>query len=382
MQYRPFGKTNLKVSALGFGCMRLPLKSEDSADIDEVEATRMVRHAIDNGVNYIDTAYPYHREQGEPFVGRALQDGYRDKVFLATKLPSWLINSQDDMERLLNEQLARLQTDHIDFFLLHALNAKHWKNYVDLRVFEWAESKLAEGKIRHLGFSFHDKYPVFEEILNGYDHWDFCQIQYNYLDVDEQAGQRGLEAAADKGLGVVVMEPLRGGNLAKNPAPQAVMDVFDRSGKTWTPANWSLQWIWNQPQVSLLLSGMTTMEQVEQNLTSAAQSGVHSLTEADLKVVEEVRKVYQELTPVPCTHCEYCLPCPNEVSIPSIFQIFNESKMFDQMEHGKRRYNAEVKPENQADQCVECGHCEEMCPQNIQIIDWLKVVHKALEPNR
>jgi predicted aldo/keto reductase-like oxidoreductase len=382
MQYRPFGKTNLKVSALGFGCMRLPLKSEDSADIDEVEATRMVRHAIDNGVNYIDTAYPYHREQSEPFVGRALQDGYRDKVFLATKLPSWLINSQDDMERLFNEQLARLQTDHIDFFLLHALNAKYWKNYVDLRMFNWAESKLAEGKIRHLGFSFHDKYPVFEEILNGYDHWDFCQIQYNYLDVDEQAGQRGLEAAADKGLGVVVMEPLRGGNLAKNPAPQAVMDVFDRSGKTWTPANWSLQWIWNQPQVSLLLSGMTTMEQVEQNLTSAAQSGVHSLTEADLKVVEEVSKVYQGLAPVPCTHCEYCLPCPNGVSIPTIFQIFNQSKMFDQMERGKRWYNAEVKPENQADQCVECGHCEEMCPQNIQIIDWLKVVHKELEPNR
>lgn len=382
MQYRSFGKTGHKVSALGFGCMRLPLNSEDSGDIDEVEATRMLRHAIDSGVNYIDTAYPYHREHSEPLVGRALQDGYRERVFLATKLPSWLINSQDDMEKYFNEQLSRLQTDHVDFYLLHALNAKYWKNYVDLKVFDWAERKMAEGKIRHLGFSFHDKYPVFEEILNGYYNWDFCQIQYNYLDVDDQAGQRGLEAAADKGLGVVVMEPLRGGKLAKNPAPKPVMDVFGRAGKDWTPANWSLQWIWHQPQVSLLLSGMTTMEQVEQNLASASQSGVGSLSEADLKIVEEVHQVYQGLAPVPCTACEYCLPCPSGVAIPTVFKIYNESKMFDQMVRGSFWYKAEVKPENQADQCVECGHCEEMCPQNIQIIDWLKIAHKELQPYR
>lgn len=382
MQYRPFGKTGDKVSALGFGCMRLPLNSEDSGDIDEVKSTAMLRHAIDNGVNYIDTAYSYHREQSELFVGRVLQDGYREKVYLATKLPSWLITTQDDMERFLNEQLTKLQTDHIDYYLLHGLNARHWKNYMDLNVFDWAERKLAEGKIRHLGFSFHDKFPVFEEILNGYDHWDFCQIQYNYLDFDDQAGQRGLEAAADKGLGVVVMEPLRGGNLAKNPGPNAVMDIFDHSGKNWTPANWSLQWIWNQPEVSLLLSGMTTMEQVEQNLVSAAQSGVGTLADDNLKTIEEVRKVYQHLAPIPCTHCEYCLPCPSGVAIPTIFHIYNESNMFDQMERGKSWYNGEVKPENQADQCVECGHCEEMCPQNIQIIDWLKVVHKELEPIR
>jgi predicted aldo/keto reductase-like oxidoreductase len=382
MQYRTFGKTGLTVSALGFGCMRLPLKSEDSGDIDEVEATRMVRHAIDNGVNYIDTAFPYHREQSEFFVGRALQDGYRDKVLLATKLPSWLINSQEDMERYLEQQLTKLQTDHIDFYLLHALNAKYWKNYLDLKVFEWAEKKMAEGKIKLLGFSFHDNYPVFEEIINSYDNWDFCQIQYNYLDVEEQAGQRGLEAAAEKGLGVIVMEPLRGGNLARNPAPQAVMDILAQNGKDWTPANWSLQWIWHQPQVSLLLSGMTTMEQVEQNLVSASQSSVGSLTTADLKTVEETRSVYQKLAPVPCTHCEYCLPCPNGVFIPTVFKIYNESNMFDQMERGRRWYKAEVKPENRADQCIECGKCEEMCPQHIQIIDWLKVAHKELEPNR
>lgn len=381
MQYRAFGKTGHKISALGFGCMRLPLKSEESADIDEAEATRMVRHAIDEGLNYVDTAYAYHRGQSEVFLGNALQDGYRERVFLATKLPSWLIHNQDDMEKYFNEQLAKLQTDHIDFYLLHALNANHWKNYQDLKVFEWVEKKLAKGSIRHLGFSFHDKYPVFEEILNGYDHWDFCQIQYNYLDINEQAGQRGLAAASEKGLGVVIMEPLRGGNLARNPAPQAVMDVLNQSEKQWSPANWALQWIWNQPEVSLLLSGMSTMDQVTQNLDSADQSGVGSLEEGDLRLVEKVREVYQQLAPIPCTHCEYCLPCPNGVSIPTIFQFYNEAKMFDHMERGQRRYRGELKPENRADQCVECGHCEEMCPQSIQIIDWLKVAHQELMSN-
>lgn len=379
MKYRPFGKTGIKVSALGFGCMRLPLNSEDSGDINEAEATRMIRHAIDMGVNYIDTAWGYHREQSEPLVGRVLRDGYREKVYLATKLPSWLIHVTEDMDKHLNEQLWRLQTDHIDFYLLHSLNKDYWENYLKLNVFDWAEKKLSEGKIRHLGFSFHDDYAVFEKILNGYDHWDFCQIQYNYLDVEAQAGKRGLKAAAEKGLGVVIMEPLRGGNLAKIPAPRRVGEAFAKSPHAWTPANWSLQWIWNQPEVSLLLSGMSTMEQVEQNLTSADQSGVGLFMDAEHQVIEEVQQAYKGLAPVPCTHCEYCLPCPNGVFIPDIFKIYNESKMFDQMERGKRWYKAEIKPENQANQCVECGNCESMCPQHIQIIDWLKVAHNELE---
>lgn len=379
MKYRPFGKTGINVSALGFGCMRLPLNSEDSGDINEAEATRMIRHAIDMGVNYIDTAWGYHREQSEPLVGRVLRDGYREKVYLATKLPSWLIHATDDMDKYLNEQLRRLQTDHIDFYLLHTLNKDYWENYLKLNVFDWAEKKLAEGKIGHLGFSFHDDYAVFEKILNGYDHWNFCQIQYNYLDVDAQAGERGLKAAAEKGLGVVIMEPLRGGNLAKIPAPPRVGEAFAKSAHSWTPANWSLQWIWNQPEVSLLLSGMSTMEQVEQNLVSADQSGVGSFTAAEHQVIGEVQRAYKGLAPVPCTHCEYCLPCPNGVFIPDIFKIYNESKMFDQMERGKHWYKAEIKPENQADHCVECGNCESMCPQHIQIIDWLKVAHKELE---
>ena len=205
MEYRDFGKTGLEVSALGFGCMRFPILDGDSARIDEPLATAMLRKAIDQGLNYVDTAWPYHMEQSEPLVGRILQDGYREKVFLATKMPSWLVKSPEDLERLFTTQLEKLQTDHIDFYLLHALNAGYWDNYLKVKVFDWAERKMAEGQIRHLGFSFHDRYEVFERILNGYDNWSFCQLQYNYMDVDEQAGQRGVLEAAEKGLGVIVM---------------------------------------------------------------------------------------------------------------------------------------------------------------------------------
>jgi hypothetical protein len=221
MEYRKFGNLDLKVSALGFGCMRLPVVDGESGKIDEPLATAMLRKAIDQGLNYVDTAWSYHLEHSEPFVGRVLKDGYREKVFLATKMPSWLVKSQEDLERFFTTQLERLQTDHVDFYLLHALNAGNWDNYLKVKVFDWAERKLSAGQIRHLGFSFHDRYEVFKQILNGYDNWDFCQLQYNYMDVNEQAGRRGLLEAAEKGLGVIVMEPLRGGKLAvQNPPPQ------------------------------------------------------------------------------------------------------------------------------------------------------------------
>ena len=305
MKYRPFGKLDWQASALGFGCMRLPTLGDDSGAIDETLAVPMLHRAIDAGVNYIDTAWAYHREQSEVFVGKALSGGYREKVHLATKLPSWLITTRADMDRFLDAQLERLQTDHLDFYLLHTLNARFWQNYKDLNVFDWAERKMAEGKFRYLGFSFHDTYEVFEDILNGYDNWTFCQIQYNYMDINYQAGQKGLHAAADKGLAVIVMEPLRGGRLAKNPPPPAVAEVFARSGRDWTPANWALQWVWNQPEVSLLLSGMSTMEQVEQNLVSADNSNPGSLTREDLAVIDQARQARESLAPVPCTHCEY-----------------------------------------------------------------------------
>ncbi len=378
MKYRNFGNTGLKVSALGFGCMRLPVVDGDSGKIDEPLATAMLRNAIDQGLNYVDTAWTYHSEQSEPFVGRVLQEGYREKVNLATKMPSWLVKSHEDLERLFNTQLERLQTDHFDFYLLHALNAGYWDNYLKVRVFDWAERKLAEGQIRHLGFSFHDRYEVFNKILNGYDNWDFCQLQYNYMDVDEQAGKRGVLEAAEKGLGVIVMEPLRGGKLAVQDPPAQVTEAFSQSQRDWTMAEWALQWLWDQPEVSLLLSGMSSMEQVEQNLQSASRSGVGSLSEDDHATVSRVQQAWSGLAPVACTNCEYCMPCPSGVQIPRIFKLYNESVMYDRQGRGQNAYQNEFKDDQRADMCVECGQCEELCPQSIQIIQQLKDAHAYL----
>lgn len=378
MEYRNFGKTNFKPSALGFGCMRFPQLPGEGNEVDEVEATRMVRYAIDQGVNYVDTAWPYHGGQSEVLVGKILQDGYREKVALATKMPSWLIEKVEDFDYYFSAQLERLQTDHIDFYLLHALNQKHWDNYLNLKVFDWVEKQMVDGKIRHIGFSFHDEYPVFERILTGYDHWDFCQIQYNYMDVDYQAGLRGLKMASESGLGVVIMEPLKGGKLAIEVPPAPVKAVFDQAERTWKPAEWALQWLWNQPEVGLVLSGMSTFEQVEQNLVSASRSGIGSLSASEVSTIENVRNAWQGLAPVACTHCEYCLPCPNEVLIPQIFAIYNNAMMYGEQERGQRTYESQIAEVNQADACIECGECESLCPQHLTIIEYLKDAHAYL----
>jgi hypothetical protein len=378
MEYRKFGKLDLHVSALGFGCMRLPVVDGESGKIDEPLATAMLRKAIDQGLNYVDTAWSYHLEHSEPFVGHVLKDGYREKVFLATKMPSWLVKSPEDLERLFTTQLERLQTDHVDFYLLHALNAGYWDNYLKVKVFEWAERKLSAGQIRHLGFSFHDRYEIFKQILNGYDHWDFCQLQYNYMDVNEQAGRRGLLEAAEKGLGVIVMEPLRGGKLAVQNPPAQVAEAFSQSQRHRTMAEWALQWLWNQPEVSVVLSGMSTMEQVEQNLQSASRSAIGSLNADDLATISRVQQAWSGLAPVPCTSCEYCMPCPNGVQIPRIFKLYNESVMYDRQARGQNAYQNDFKDDQRADMCVECGQCESLCPQNIPIIQRLKDAHAYL----
>jgi len=372
MEYRNFGQQDWNVSALGFGCMRLPLSGNKSSEINEEEARSMVHHAIDQGVNYIDTAYGYHGGQSEVFVGKILKNGYRKKVNLATKLPSWLVKNKDDFDKFLNEQLEKLQTDHIDLYLMHALNAKNWSNIRDLDVLDWAEKAISDGRIGDIGFSFHDNYTVFKEIVDAYDDWKFCQIQYNYMDINNQAGTRGLRFAASKGLAVVIMEPILGGRLVDPPL--SVSKLWETAGIKRTPADWALQWIWDQPEVSVVLSGMSTIEQVIENVSSANSSGISILTQEELDLYNLIRDQYNTISPIPCTNCEYCLPCPHGVNIPRNFSIYNQGIMYDKIESARVEYNYWFDEKERAHNCQECFECEEKCPQNIKITEWLQKI--------
>jgi predicted aldo/keto reductase-like oxidoreductase len=381
VKYRKFGKLAWKPSALGFGCMRLPLLDKDMSHIDETEAIRIIRYAIDHGVNYFDTAAPYHRGNSERVLGNALKDGYRQKVKIATKLSAFMVKSAGELDNYFNSQLERLQTDKIDFYLLHGMNSNTWKMMQEWNAIRWVEGKMAAGKIGYLGFSFHDEYAVFKEILNAYDNWTFCQILYNYMDVDRQAGRRGLEYASGKNLAVIAMEPIRGGNLAKQP-PEPVAKVWQTSSIDRSPAEWALQWVWNQPEVSIALSGMSTMQQVMENVAAAERSGPDKLTHDELSLIEEVRRAYLGTIPVPCTKCAYCLPCPNGVEIPTIFNVFNEAAMYDEFSRAQFQYMGAgpdgLKENQRADQCKECKECVEKCPQQLPIPELLKKAHDKL----
>jgi len=373
MQYRTFGRTDFKPSALGFGCMRLP---RTNGGIDEEEAIRMIRYAIDHGVNYIDTAYFYHKGQSELLVGKALQDGYRERVKLASKMPPWKCETADDLDRIFDEQLRKLQSERIDCYMLHGMSKDTWEQMLGYKALEWAERKRAEGQIEFFGFSFHDSVDVFKSIVDGHDRWDFCQIQYNYMDVENQAGTEGLRYAAGKGLAVIVMEPLLGGRLAGTP-PEPVQAIWGRSPNGHSPAARALHWIWNQPEVSLLLSGMSTMEQVVENVETAKASQVRSLSAEQDALFDEARQAYLDLRPVPCTRCDYCQPCPEEVKIPRILGIYNDAMEWDDIAGAKRAYNR-LREEHGGQKCVECGQCEEKCPQKIPITEWLKKIDGAL----
>lgn len=362
-------------SALGFGAMRLPTIGGEGANVNEAEAIAMIRYAVDHGLNYIDTAYGYHKGNSEIVVGKALRDDYRRRVKIATKLPTWLVNSHADMDNCLNEQLKRLQTDHIDFYLLHGLQKERWTKMLELSVFDWAEKAISEGRIVNLGFSFHDGYEVFKSIVDGYEHWTFCQIQYNYENEDLQAGTQGLKYAASKGLAVVIMEPLLGGYLTR--PPDGVNGIWESANKD--PVDMALQWLWNKPEVSVVLSGMSTMEQIQQNVECASSSGVETLTKNDLDLISRVHHKYDELRPIPCTKCGYCMPCPNGVDIPSNFDTYNLGIAYNKLEMSKEQYNGKFfPPEKRASACKACKTCEEKCPQHIPISEWMPKVHQEL----
>lgn len=363
-----FGNTGCTVSRLGFGCMRLPTVHQgENAVIDENEAIRIIRYAIDNGVNYLDTAFFYHGGESEIIVGKALQDGYREKTYLATKLPMGEVKCTEDFDRLLNKQLEKLKTDHIDFYLFHALNEKHWETVKKLGLIDKMNEAKADGRIRHFGFSFHDNPEIFTQIIDEYTGCEFCQIQLNYLDIDHQAGIDGLRYAASKGIGVVIMEPLRGGKLAVPSEEIAKLLPRDR-----TPVESALSFLWNNKEVSLVLSGMSNFEQVKQNIESADKYGVGCLSAEQCSQFAEAKKAFDLSTLIPCTHCDYCQPCPNNVLIPDVFAAYN--KVAEGGIHAVRAALPEI--EEIIDRCVKCGICEEKCPQQINIAEQLHNIQR------
>jgi len=385
MIYRKIGGTGVEVSQLGFGCMRLPVIGGVANHIDVPLATRMLHQAIDSGVNYIDTAYPYHGTgfanpgESEPFVAQALQGGLRNKVKLATKLPSWLITCRADMDKYLNAQLKRLATDHIDFYLVHSVNKGFWKNLTSHDIFEFLEAALKDGRIGHAGFSFHDDLPTFRTVVDAYK-WSFCQIQYNYLDTNYQAGAEGLAYAADRGLGIVIMEPLRGGSLSRN-LPATVNQVFEQSGFKRTPVEWALRWLFDDPRISTVLSGMSAIEHVEENLRVAAQAGAQTFSEKEKEVMLLAQAAFKSRIKIPCTSCGYCMPCPSGVDIPKNFQMYNNFHMLDEsfQQTVRMQYGFQVASAAHASNCVKCGRCETHCPQQISIMKELANVKAVFE---
>ncbi len=377
MQYRTIGKTGIKLSILGFGCMRFPVLNNDEGRINEPETEQMLVEAIKSGVNYFDTAYTYHKGTSEDFVGRFLKKGYREKVYLATKLPCWEVEKRHDMDRLLDEQLTRLRTDHIDFYLLHALTKRRWETLIKNDVFDFIDRAIKDGRVTNIGFSFHDDLLAFKEIADAYN-WDFCQIQYNFMDEEHQAGTEGLRYAANKGMGVIIMEPLRGGYLINN-LPERIRNIWNSSGVSKSPADIALQWVWNHPEVSMVLSGMSNLKQVNENCRTAEETKPGSISNIELEIIRKVRDEYLNRQLILCTGCNYCIPCPEGVDIPGIFSFYNEGKMYDNFSIARVRHSILVKEEERADKCVECGECLEKCPQQIAIPDELKKCRDSLE---
>lgn len=371
MEYRNFEKLNVSPSLLGFGCMRFPLNPDGT--IDEKEAEKMLDTAILAGVTYIDTAYPYHNGDSEPFVGRVLKKYNRKDFYLATKLPVWNVKTLDDAKRIFQEQLDRLSVDYVDFYLLHCLDKEKWQQVLDLEIIPYMEDMKKQGKIRFFGFSFHDDYETFKQIAT-YRDWDFCQIQYNYIDTDIQAGDRGYALTEELNIPLVIMEPVKGGSLAT--LPDEVTTPFRDYHPNNSISSWALRWVASKPNVKVVLSGMSTMEQVEDNLHTFTDFQPLSLKEKEL--VAGVAATIKKRTKNGCTGCAYCMPCPFGVNIPKNFSIWNNLSMYGNIPHTKQAYFTDLEESARADQCQKCGKCEEVCPQAISIRENLEEAAKEL----
>ena len=360
MRYREMGKTGVEVSTLGFGCMRLPMV-ENTDKIDEQEAVRIIRDGIDNGINYLDTAFFYHNGESENLVGKALKDGYREKAYVATKLPLGEVKCEDDVEKIFNTQLEKLDVDYVDFYLLHAVDMEKWKTILELGILDYCDNLKKEGKIRYFGFSFHDEYEAFEEIIS-YRKWDFVQLQLNYIDIREQAGLRGVELCNKLGVPIIVMEPVTGGTLAK--LPDEVEAKFKAKDADATTASWAMRWCGTLEGVKVILSGMSTMDQVEDNLKTFGD--FKPLDEEEKVLVKDVADTLNSRMRNGCTDCRYCMPCPAGVNIPANFDRWNKYAVYGNAEDAKNRW-ANLKDEEKAKNCIECGVCETKCPQKISI---------------
>ncbi|MFA6250219.1 MAG: aldo/keto reductase [Candidatus Shapirobacteria bacterium] len=360
------------VYRLGFGAMRLPTVNGDPLKIDYPQGQEMISYALQNGINYFDTAYVYHGGESEKFLGSSLPKNTRSKYFIATKLPVSQVESIVDADRIFHEQLTRLQTDYIDFYLLHNLNSSAWTKVLSLDLISWAKKLKSQGLIKHLGFSMHDSYQVFETILN-YHPWDFCQIQYNYLDVDYQAGQKGLKLAASKEIPVVVMEPLRGGLLAFSDCPPAISKVISQFPGSPCSLDIAFSWLYNQPEVSLVLSGMSTLNQLKQNIPLASKTLPGSLSTSFLDLVSQLKSAVN--LPVPCTYCRYCSDCPQKINIPNVLNWINQAAYSGPTPFHQKMYS-QIPPGQRPSDCLGCGLCERACPQKISIRKWLSESQK------
>ena len=375
MKYRTMGKLGIQASAFGLGCMRFNGEASGDSIIDEQKAISLIRRAIDGGVTYLDTAYVYLDKTSEIVLGKALLDGYRDRVTIATKMPMEAVHNRQEMEDLLETELKKLQTDHIDFYLMHGIDKKKWEYFKSIGAPQFFDDMKKEGKIRYKCFSFHGPYEDFEYIINDWD-WDMCQIQYNFMDIENQAGTKGLELAGSKGIPVVIMEGLLGGRLAKSP--DNVQALYDAYPVKRSSVEWAFRWLCDHPEVSVVLSGCNEAEQIDENLRIFDNVEPGIMDEDERKLMDDVRKAYLSRTKVGCTGCRYCMPCPNGVDIPGVFSIWNNVSLYEIDPKTDWFFGIIKNNHSGADNCIECGACEAACPQHLSIIEELKKAWSAI----